>query len=260
MTTLRTALLGMLIVIGFASSGFTLETIPAEDISPPFGPGEVLSYNLKWTVIKGGEARMSVVANADADSLWEVHSLAWSTGIVDVFYTVRDTIISTIDRGTLLPTRFVKKQHEGKYHRDSTYVFDQAAGIIYRNGGSFACSLQVHDILSVLYRVRTYPLAVEQSYEATVYEGGKLYTAAINVLREEQVTVPAGTFDCVVAEPILQSEAIFKQKGRLWIWFTNDDRRIPVLMSSEVPVGAITAELYSYQPPVWADTTDSSHR
>jgi hypothetical protein len=213
-----------------------------------FGIGEAIRYDLRWQFIKGGEAEMSVLADATTDTLLQIRSRAWSTGFVDYFYTVRDTIHSIIDRHTLWPVKFVKRQHEGSYHRDSTYVFDQQSRTISRNGESFACSVQVHDILSVLYRVRTYPLAVGQSFEATVYEGGRLYTARINVLRRETIEVPAGTFDCIVAEPILKSDAVFRQKGRLWIWFTNDERHIPVRMTSKIPIGEIRAEMTSYVP------------
>ncbi len=227
-------------------------------IRPWFGPGEVVAYDLKWEFIKGGEAEIAVSHNETSDSLWDIRARAWSTGIVDVFYTVRDTITSTINANDLWPVRFEKKQREGSYHRDSTYVFEARGDsvIIHRNNGaSFACSVRVHDILSVMYRVRTYPLEVGRSFETMVYEGGKFYSARVDVLRREQITVPAGTFDTVVAEPILESDAIFKQKGRLWIWFTDDERRIPVRMASQVPIGRILADLTRYVPP-----DDSSHR
>jgi len=172
---------------------------------------------------------------------------------LDIFYTVRDTLTSTIRRSTLLPVRYEKFQHEGWYHRDSTYVFDQERMNVTRFSrtrqvGVLPLPGEVHDILSSLYRVRASPLPVGSYVPVRVYEGGRFYTARVNVLRREQVTVPAGTFSCVVVEPILQSEAIFVQKGRLWIWLTDDARRLPVLMESAIPVGRIRAELISFLP------------
>lgn len=222
-----------------------------EPLSPPhpFAPGEVLTFDLKWQFISAGTATMSVLNDSTAEDGWRIEALAWSTGIVDFFYTVRDTIRSIVDRRTLLPRRFEKRQHEGWYHRDSVYTFDQERRIIYRKSGTYACSVEVYDILSSLYRLRASPLAVGGSAVVTVYADGKLYTARVKVLRRETVTVAAGTFSCLAVEPILQSEAIFVQKGRLWIWLTDDERRIPVLMQSAIPVGRIVAELVSYQPP-----------
>lgn len=184
----------------------------------------------------------------------QIRTHASSIGFVDVFYTVRDTLVSTVRAATLLPVRFDKRQREGWFKRDSTYVFDQERQTIARSSGarqvgSLRVPGDVHDILSALYRVRASTLTIGSRVTVTVYEGGKLYTARVNVLRRERVTVPAGSFSCLVVEPVLQSEAIFVQKGRLWIWLTDDARRIPVLMESAIPIGTIRAELTSYQPP-----------
>ena len=44
-------------------------------------------------------------------------------------------------------------------------------------------------------------------------------------------------------EPLLKGEGIFKQKGRLLVWLTDDEYKFPVQMTSEVAVGHITTEL-----------------
>jgi hypothetical protein len=62
------------------------------------------------------------------------------------------------------------------------------------------------------------------------------------------VKTPAGQFDCVVIEPFLKAGGIFKNKGRLVIWLTDDDRRIPVLMKSKVAIGSIRVVLQEIKP------------
>ena len=57
--------------------------------------------------------------------------------------------------------------------------------------------------------------------------------------------MPAGKFKCIKIEPRLKGEAIFKQKGRLWVWVTDDQYKIPVKMDSKVIVGSISTELKS---------------
>jgi hypothetical protein len=71
----------------------------------------------------------------------------------------------------------------------------------------------------------------------------KIYDLEIKVHKEEVVKVKAGEFRCVLLEPLLKSEGIFKQKGRLQIWMTNDVYKLPVQMKSKVVVGHITSEL-----------------
>ena len=65
----------------------------------------------------------------------------------------------------------------------------------------------------------------------------------VRVLGRQRVETPAGTFDCVAIEPILRAAGIFKNKGRLIIWLTADDRRIPVMMKSKVTIGSISVVL-----------------
>jgi hypothetical protein len=70
----------------------------------------------------------------------------------------------------------------------------------------------------------------------------------VKVIGKEKVTVPAGTFDCFVIEPIMEAGGLFKNSGKLTIWITDDNRRIPVLMKSKIPVGSIDAVLQEFRP------------
>ena len=69
----------------------------------------------------------------------------------------------------------------------------------------------------------------------------------VRVLREETVTVEAGTFDCLVVEPITQSVGLFKHEGNLTVWLTNDRLRMPVLMKSKLLFGSISVELTDFE-------------
>jgi hypothetical protein len=46
----------------------------------------------------------------------------------------------------------------------------------------------------------------------------------------------------------LLSGGIFKNKGRLVIWLSDDDRRIPVMMRSKVAIGSINVVLQEARP------------
>jgi hypothetical protein len=65
------------------------------------------------------------------------------------------------------------------------------------------------------------------------------------VLRKEKIKTKLGEFDTVVIKPLMKSEGIFDRKGDMYIWLTDDLRRIPVKMQSKVAVGSITATLVS---------------
>jgi len=63
----------------------------------------------------------------------------------------------------------------------------------------------------------------------------------------ERVKVPAGEFDCLVVEPVLEGEGLFQHEGKLTIWMTDDARKMPVLMKTKVKVGSIDASLREYR-------------
>ena len=82
-----------------------------------------------------------------------------------------------------------------------------------------------------------------KSFELAAVSGKKKYRLKVTCLRLETVEVPAGKFDCILVEPMLKEDGLFKAKGKLWIWLTRDIRQIPVKMQSKIPVGSIKAEL-----------------
>jgi hypothetical protein len=49
-------------------------------------------------------------------------------------------------------------------------------------------------------------------------------------------------------EPLLKSTGVFKSQGRIRVWITADERRLPVLMKSKVFIGSVSARLVSYAP------------
>lgn len=77
-----------------------------------------------------------------------------------------------------------------------------------------------------------------------------MYDLSVIVRKRERIKNKVlGTVDCVVVQPVLGDEGIFQSSGELLVWFTDDDRRIPVRMRAKVPVGSIEATLTAYHPP-----------
>jgi hypothetical protein len=75
------------------------------------------------------------------------------------------------------------------------------------------------------------------------HDNEKSFDMTVRVVKRERIEVPAGKFDCVMLEPVLKSEGIFKSKGQMFVWLSDDERRIPVLVKSKVPIGSISVSL-----------------
>jgi hypothetical protein len=76
-----------------------------------------------------------------------------------------------------------------------------------------------------------------------VFDNKKLYKVEIQVLNKETVETPLGTFKTILIKPIMKSEGIFYRKGDILIWLTDDEKKIPVMLKTKVPVGSVKAVL-----------------
>lgn len=215
----------------------------------PFGPGEKFVYSVQYGIISAGEATLEVrnVSVVDGIPAYNIVSNARTNDVFSVVFKVRDRFVSLMDTTNLESVRYEKHLREGKFKRDELVRFDQKLHRAYYEDKEVPIAPRTQDVLSSMYYVRTLPLKVGQSIALANHTDGKNYPLMVKVLREERVTVDAGTFDCIVVEPFLRGPGLFQQKGRLTVWVTNDKYRIPVLMKSSIVIGAVSAVLKDYQ-------------
>jgi hypothetical protein len=106
----------------------------------------------------------------------------------------------------------------------------------------------VQDALSSLYYVRTrQDLIVGKSIVVDVHDSGKTWAVEVQTLGRERITTPAGEFDTIMVKTFPKYEGVFMNKGEIAIWFTDDARRVPVLMKSKISIGSIVATLIERQ-------------
>ena len=212
----------------------------------PWKIGEYFQFSIDWNGLNGGNSLMQVqnLTRVDGRRAYRIVMKAESNSFVSKFYKVRDRAESFIDAESLYTRRFVKRLREGGYEKDIDVRFDQETRKArYSDGETFDVAAGVHDVLSAFYYVRTVPLPTGSSITIPTHDNKKSYEMLVKVHRRERVEVPAGKFDCVVVEPILKSEGVFKSKGSIHVWLTDDARRIPVLVKSKIPIGSISVSL-----------------
>lgn len=214
-----------------------------------FGVDEKLSFDINYGFINAGTAEMEVARLVDYENrpCYQLVTQANSNSFFSSVYKVEDRVESIIDAVGLYSWRFEKKLREGKYRAERTYTFDQRNGRVYYKNDTIETPTFVQDALSALYYIRTQDLKPGQSLFLDSFADGKLYKLEVRVLKKERITVKAGTFDCLVVEPLMKAVGVFKHQGNLKVWLTDDRLRMPVLMKSKVLVGSISAELTDYR-------------
>lgn len=214
-----------------------------------FSVGEKLKFDIRWQFITAGTATLEIseIIRLNDRDVYKIISTARSTPFIDTFYKVRDINISYMDVESICSHRFESDIQEGNYKKKETIDFDQTRNTFtISNGKQGTTSPFVQDVLSSLYYTRLQELNAESSIVFDVQSGDKTYPLVVRVLGREKIKVPAGEFECFKLEPQLRGEGIFKAKGKLWVWLTTDNRRLPVLMKSKILIGSIEAVLVEY--------------
>jgi hypothetical protein len=211
----------------------------AQDV---FTVPEYYLYDLNWGWINAGQATLELTTT-EKPNLWKVQSLAWCNKFFQTFYPVYDTIFSIMDAKGIYPVHFEKNLHEGSYEAHIKSWFDQEIHKAWLQ--DTVCDIEpfTHDIFTAFYYIRTQELKPGNKFTIDAVSGKKKYKLVVICHKRETVEVPAGKFRTVVVEPKLTGVHLFKAKGKLTIWMTDDKRHVPVKMKSKIAVGSITGVL-----------------
>jgi hypothetical protein len=212
----------------------------------PFGPGERAIYQVKLGPVTVGEGSMQVVRiESVRGSRTYRLSMVLSGGIP--LARVNNHYQSWLDVEKLASRRFIQDQHEVRYTRFRHFEFYpeerrwERADV--EETGELPTDLPLDDI-SFVYYVRSLPLEVGETYTLDRYFQERGNPVVVKVVRRDTVEVPAGTFETIVVEPIIQTRGLFGEGGEAEIHFSDDDRRILVQMKSRVPVvGSLSLHL-----------------
>lgn len=226
--------------------------VPATPV--PFGPGESMTFQVKVGLF-GNVGTGSIYIDEELETVrgrpTYVLSMKLEGGVP--LMKVDDLYRSWLDIENIQSHRFHQNLNEVRYKRNRTIDFFPAERKWVRpekpsENGIMPTDKPLDD-LSFLFYVRTLPLEIGKTYTLNRYfkEDGNPVT--VKVLRREKVTVPAGTFQTIVVQPLIKTDGLFGDDGKAEVYFTDDDRRIPVQIKSRVKVlKYMNMYLQSYTP------------
>ena len=213
----------------------------------PFGPGERLVYKVKIGIFNAGEGQMSI---PELDTLRGHDAYRISMTIRGGLGPARvnDAYSSWLDIRSLQSWRFIQDIHEVNYKSFRHYEFYPERRIWDREDNDESgplASLTPLDDIAFIYFIRTLPLEVGKSYTFDRYFKVEGNPVTVNVLRRDRRKTEAGEFSTLVVQPIIRTKGLFSQGGKAEIHFTDDARRIPVYVKSDIPnfPGSLTLHL-----------------
>jgi hypothetical protein len=240
-----------------AAAGF-IAVLSAEGSLRPTGDtgakppeGEVLSYTVEWRFIHAGNVRLTWSPEGGG---WAARLRLESAGMVSRFYAVDDLYTSLVDQ-QLCADSLSLKSNEGSRRHETSVTFDSVRRkASYRDNDLVSNTVVTHetdippcahDVIGALYALRRQRFEPGRSLEIPVSDGKKTVTAKVEVQERETIKTDAGTYKTIRCEAFLFNNVLYRRRGRLFVWFTDDERHVPVQIRIRMPfyVGTVTLQL-----------------
>jgi len=221
----------------------------SETPQPQLPDAQKLFFSADWRFVHAGDIEVEVTA---PESL---RMRLRTAGLVRSFIKV-DNEYSASYRPGWCAAATVLTAHEGKRHRETKVRFDaetRKAHYLERDLEKNAVVAEntidipacVHDVIGGLQRLREMLPAPGTVTELPVSDGKKAVMARVEAQGRERVRTPVGEFQSVRYEAFLMSGVLYRRKGRLFVWISEDARRLPVRIRVQLPfyIGTVTVRL-----------------
>jgi hypothetical protein len=221
----------------------------------PFRQGERMVYQARWGIVTAGQSVIEILPDETVNDVRAFHFAMTTTtnAALDLFYKVRERKDSWMDLNRMRSVLY-KEKEEGNHPRDVVVTFDWAKRTVTRYehgkvGDTISIPPGTIDPLGLFFFIRMNKLKVGDVLEFPVTDGKKYWDVRATVVRQEQLTIGGKTYDTLLVMPDMKRlEDVFKKKDEqpdLMIWFSTDERQVPVKIESKVIIGTFVFELVS---------------
>jgi hypothetical protein len=226
-----------------------------QTLTPPrpgfsFPQKQTLTYLVDWRVFPAGTAVLHF--EQQDDNMEKLSATAETSGAINMLFHVSDKFQSTFDRAKGCTYQFDKQTVEGRRQVNSTLKLDYTANKSILDEKNLVTGQTKHveqpipgcvtDLLTGIYYAASQAMTVGQSFQLPVVDALRTVLVTMKVEGREEIKTPLGTFKTVRVQPTADA-GVVKNRGNIWIWFTDDDRHLPVQMRARLFWGTITFRL-----------------
>lgn len=227
----------------------------------PYVEGESLTYEGKYKrfgfSFSIAELNFTVKKVPDTDH-FNITSVARSKGTLTKLFNFKffQKYESTVDTARFQILKTTKRDEQSKRIRESEADFDyKEKRVIYietdPNDSSrpprrvaSAIDFKTQDVVSAVYMLRSEKLAVGKTFTYKVSDSGLVYDVPIKITGREKVKSILGKKWCWRIEPEVFGKGRFiEQKGKLTIWVTDDEKKIPLRANLNTKLGKVKISL-----------------
>lgn len=225
----------------------------------PFKAGEVLNYqafyNWGFIWIHAGDVQFRVNDKFySKQPAYQLEATGNSLKNYDWLYKVRDRFQAYVDKETLLPHYYERNTYEGGYKAYEQYFFNyqqkKVYGTIENNDVSFTrdtlkLSTCTFDVMSAIYFCRSMDFAsfkINERVPITTIIDNKIYNLYFRYLGKEVIeNRDKKKYRCHKFSALMVEGTIFKGGEDIFVWVTDDEIRIPILVEAKILIGSVKA-------------------
>ncbi len=244
-----------------------------------FDYSELLEYTISWKYMTVGYSSFGTKKNVffDQQPVWMFESTARANSVIQLIFPVEDRIISIWDPKKMRTLWHEKSLHEGNYKRMNRvhFNYDSKKAVWWQNqfsgnindqglipilprwkeksGVLDAIPEDVQDILSIIYIMRSNPNPPipGTSFSLPIFDDNRFSKVWIHVLEFQDLKVNLNgvktTIPSVLVQPKLETSGVFRTKGNIYLWISNDEFRIPLKIEVDMPIlGIVEAEISKF--------------
>ena len=223
-------------------------------LAPPrpgftFPQKQTLTYSVDWRVFPAGTA----VIHFEADGEHErISASADTIGAINLLFHVSDRFQSTFDRAKGCTSEFDKQTVEGRRQINSTLHLEYAQGKSILDQKNLVTGQTKHletpvqgcltDLLTGVFYASSQPMALGHNFVIPVVDAQRSVPVTMKLEGREEIKTTLGTFKTIRVQPTADA-GVVKNRGDIWIWYTDDERHLPVQMRARLFWGTITFRL-----------------
>jgi hypothetical protein len=242
--------------IVFFSCIFALATVSVaqQPLTPPrpgysFPQKQTLTYAVDWRVFPAGTAVIHFEAAGDRE---RIAASADTSGAINLLFHVADRFQSDFDRQRGCTYNFNKQTVEGRRQINSTMRLDYSSGKSILDEKNQVTGKTKHleagvggcltDPLSGIFYASSQPMVLGHSFTMPIVDAMRTIPVTMKVESREEIKTPLGSFRTLRVQPVSDA-GVVKNRGNIWIWYTDDERHLPVQMRARLFWGTITFRL-----------------
>ena len=231
----------------------------SQTLTIPFVAGEKITYdvyyNWHFVWVEAGKVSFEVEKEQfEGKPVFHFKSEGRSLTAYDWIYKVREQFESVADATTLLPLSFSRRSFEGDYYAKESIEFDYPNSKIYTetensdkplSRGTIDLKGFVLDVQTAVYYARTLDYTVMQPGDKIPFRmiiDGEVFDLYGKYFGIETIENYDGRlYRCHKFAALLVPGTIFSGGEDLFVWITDDQNKIPILVEAKILVGSVKA-------------------